>query len=128
VRAGRTAAQAVAVALLLAAAPPAASVFAQEVAEEPTAFPEGEHRDDVFYFCTACHSSRLVSNQAMSRERWDDTLTWMTERHGMPPLAGEERERVLDYLTAAFGPAAGGAAPRSPFLTAPERKNPFAPK
>ena len=57
---------------------------AQEVAEEPTVFPAGEHRDEVFYFCTACHSSRLVRNQAMTRERWDVTLTWMTERHNMP--------------------------------------------
>ena len=48
---------------------------AQEVAEEPTVFPAGEHRDEVFYFCTACHSSRLVRNQAMTRERWDMTLT-----------------------------------------------------
>ena len=62
--------------------------------------PEGPYRDEVFYLCTACHSSRLVRNQAMSRERWDETLTWMSERHGMPELEGEERERVLDYLTA----------------------------
>src|SRR5512134_2843120 len=92
---------------------------AQEVAEEPTVFPAGEDRDEVFYFCTACHSSRLVRNQAMTRERWDATLTWMTERHNMPPLEGEDRERFLDYLTQAFGPGATTAAPRAPFLTGP---------
>jgi hypothetical protein len=81
----------------------------------------------VFYFCTACHSSHLVRNQAMSRERWDETLTWMSERHGMPELAGEERGRVLDYLTAHFGPAVQGQQGRSPFLARPQRKNPFAP-
>ncbi len=101
---------------------------AQEVIEEPTVFPPGEHRDEVFYFCTACHSSRLVRNQAMTRERWDATLTWMTERHNMAPLEGEDRERFLDYLTQAFGPAAGASAPRAPFLTGPQRKNPFAPQ
>ncbi len=118
---------------------PAALVFvagagggaaAQAVAEDPSVFPDGPHRDEVFYLCTACHSSRLVRNQALSRERWDDTLSWMTERHGMPELAGEERARFLDYLTAHFGPAsAGGGEPAraSPFLTRPQRRNPFAP-
>jgi hypothetical protein len=99
----------------------------QEVAEEPSVFPDGPYRDEVFYLCTACHSSRLVRNQAMSRERWDATLTWMTERHGMPELEGEERAQVLDYLEAHFGPATQGEPSRSPFLTQPQRKNPFAP-
>jgi hypothetical protein len=114
--------------VLVAAALWATRAAAQEVAEEPTVFPAGEHRDEVFYFCTACHSSRLVRNQAMTRERWDVTLTWMTERHNMPPLEGEDRERFLDYLTQAFGPSAGRAAARAPFLTGPQSKNPFAPQ
>ena len=113
---------AIATGLLLAGA-----ASAQGVEEEPSVFPDAPHRDEVFHLCTACHSSRLVRNQAMSRERWDATLTWMTERHGMPELTGEERERVLDYLTASFGPAAGGGEPRAPFLTQPPRRNPFAP-
>lgn len=100
---------------------------AEEIEEEPSVFPDGPHRDEVFYLCTACHSSRLVRNQAMSRERWDATLTWMSERHGMPELAGQERVRFLDYLTASFGPAADGGQQRAPFLTQPPRKNPFAP-
>jgi hypothetical protein len=104
-----------------------AGAAAQEVVEEPSVFPDGAYRDEVFYLCTACHSSRLVRNQAMSRERWDATLSWMSERHGMPELEGEERERFLDYLTASFGPSAAGAQRRVPFLVAPQRRNPFAP-
>lgn len=110
--------------LLLLAAP--IQVPAQEVEEEPNVFPDGPARDDVFYFCTGCHSSRLIRNQAMSRERWDATLTWMTERHGMSELEGEERERFLRYLTQAFGPDADGQR-NVPFATGPQRKNPFAP-
>ena len=104
----------------------ARAVAAQEVEEHPSVLPEGPYRDEVFYLCTACHSSRLVRNQAMSRERWDETLAWMSERHGMPELQGEERERVLDYLAAHLGPAKDEPK-RSPFLTQPQRKNPFAP-
>jgi hypothetical protein len=102
----------------------AAAAMAQGLEETPDLFPAGPHRDEVFYFCTACHSSRLVRNQALDRERWSDTLDWMTERHGMPVLEGEERERFLDYLTGAFGPGTG-APRRSPFLTQPARKSPF---
>ena len=113
---------AIAAGLLLAGA-----ASAQGIEEEPSAFPDGPYRDEVFYLCTACHSSRLTRNQAMSRERWDATLTWMSERHGMHELTGEERVRVLDYLTASFGPDAEGGKPRAPFLVQPPRKNPFAP-
>lgn len=98
---------------------------AQEVVEDPSLLPDGPHRDEVFFLCTACHSSWLVRNQALSRERWDATLTWMTERHGMPELMGKERERVLDYLASALG-TDDAQGRRTPFLTQPARKNPFA--
>lgn len=110
-------------AAVLAATLVAFSASAQEVSEDPAVFPDGPYRDEVFYFCTACHSSRLIRTQRMTRELWDDTLHWMTERHDMPPLAGEERQRFLDYLAHAFGPATPPA--RTPFLTQPARKNPF---
>lgn len=112
---------------LLAVQLTAGMASAQEVVEDPSALPEGPHRDEVFYVCTACHSSRLVKNQTMSRERWDQTLRWMTERHGMQPLDGEERQRVLDYLATALGETSGGAARQAPFATRPPRRNPFAP-
>jgi hypothetical protein len=117
----------VALVLVLAGLALARTTVAQNVEEEPSVLPEGPYRDEVFYLCTACHSSRLVRNQAMSRERWDETLTWMSERHGMPKIEGEEREQVLDYLTGHLGPGAEDEPKRSPFLTQPQRKNPFAP-
>ncbi len=42
----------------------------------------------------------------MTRRQWEDSLTWMTQRHNMPPLEGEERNVVLDYLEATFPPRA----------------------
>jgi hypothetical protein len=87
--------------------------------ETPEQFPEGPYREDTFYFCTACHGFRIVAAQGMSRERWDETLTWMTERHKMPPLEGEEREKVLAYLAQAFP-----ERPRAPGGW----RNPFAPQ
>ncbi len=109
--------------LLLFGFLPATEGFAQtkraRPAEEgPEQFPAHPNRDDAFYFCTACHSFKIVAAQGMSRARWDDSLNWMVERHNMPRVQGEDRRKILDYLSSAF----------------PERterggwKNPFAPK
>ena len=70
--------------------------------EGPEQYPAGANRDDTFYFCTACHSFKLVAAQGMSRERWDESLTWMVSRHNMPDVQGAERANILDYLASAF--------------------------
>lgn len=77
--------------------------------ENPEEFPAGAGRDETFYTCTACHNFKLVAQQGMSRRQWDDTLHWMTERHNMPKLEGQERETILKYLEATYGPNAGAA-------------------
>jgi hypothetical protein len=70
--------------------------------EQPEHYPDGPNRETTFYSCTACHSFRIVAAQGMSRERWDESLNWMVERHRMPEVKGEERDKILDYLAAAF--------------------------
>jgi len=86
--------------------------------ERPEDLPAGAGREETFGLCTACHGYRVVANQGMTREQWDATLAWMTERHNMPDVQGAERDLILDYL----------AAPHPP--KAPARggfRNPFAP-
>jgi hypothetical protein len=86
--------------------------------ETPEMYPDAPNREDAFYFCTACHSFQIVAQQRMSRSLWDEVMRWMTERHNMPDVQGEEREKILDYLSTAF-----------PETTRPGGwKNPFAPK
>lgn len=111
----------VALALLLAAPaiaqrPPAAA-FEPE-AEDPTTFPDFPGRDEAFGFCAACHGFKLVAAQGMTREQWDGSLTWMTERHAMPELDKADRDVILDYLAKAFPPKAPAGARggwRNPF-------------
>ena len=91
-------ARAVAVALLL----PLAQAYGQDV-PFGAGWPAGEAREEVGYFCSACHSLDLVKQQGLSRARWDHLLTWMAETQNMPPLEGDERTRFLDYLAANFG-------------------------
>ena len=72
--------------------------------ESPEEVPAGPGREETFYACTACHNFKLVAQQGMDRRRWDDTLHWMTEKHNMPKLEGKERETILNYLEATYGP------------------------
>lgn len=95
--------------------PPAAFTPREEAPED---YPEGPGRDETFYMCTGCHGFRIVAQQGQSRQTWDGTLDFMTERHGMVKLEGETREIVLNYLAATY-----------PARTRPGGfQNPFAPK
>ncbi|MCC7274453.1 MAG: hypothetical protein IT561_17430 [Alphaproteobacteria bacterium] len=100
----------------VAAPPPAAAAtgYVRDSADVPENLPEGGHREEIFWFCTACHSSELIRRQGMSRDRWDEVLTVMTDRHGMPPLEGTERDKYLDYLATALPPRRRGY--ENPFL------------
>jgi hypothetical protein len=71
-------------------------------------YPAGAGRDDTFYFCTACHGFKIVTQQGMTREQWDESLTWMSERHKMPTLAGKERDTILTYLSTHYAPKSTG--------------------
>lgn len=101
----------------MAQAPAGAFAPQDEAVEDLPAHPG---REETFGLCTACHSYKLVSNQGMSREKWDDTLTWMTERHNMPDIQGDDRALILDYLARAHPPRAPSRAGGF--------RNPFAPQ
>ncbi len=60
--------------------------------------PPGPGREEVYETCDACHSVKLVSQQRLSRDVWDETLDWMVEEQDMPELDPEARELILDYL------------------------------
>lgn len=66
--------------------------------------PEGEGRETVYYTCNACHSIHLVTQQRLTRQRWDKLLDWMVEEQGMAELPPEERELILDYLSTQLNP------------------------
>lgn len=83
--------------------------------ESPADFPAGPGRDQTFYACTPCHGFKLVAAQAQARGQWEDTLDFMTQRHGMPKLEGNDRKIVLDYLEAAFPPRRAPGGWQNPF-------------
>ena len=85
--------------------------------EEPEEFPEAPGRDEAFFGCTACHGFKIVAQQGMSRQRWEDTFDFMIRQHKMHVPSAQEREKILGYLSLAFPeqPATQRARP-NPFL------------
>ena len=116
----RRVARVIASLLLAAAIADAALAQAPQFAprdENPEDYPVGAGRDDTFYACTACHNFKLVAQQGMTRRQWEDSLQWMTDRHGMSPLPAKEQKIVLDYLESTFPPRqpAGRGGWQNPF-------------
>jgi len=84
--------------------------------EEETVLAEGEGRSEVFGYCTACHNTALIRRSAFTRERWDELMDWMAEKHGMNPLEGEFRDTIVDYLARHYGQLTRGPRGGNPFL------------
>lgn len=96
---------------------PSASVYGAEAraafnpADPFGGLPQTEGYELVAAQCAACHSLRVVMQQALPPARWDTLLRWMVERQGMRPLEAPDRRVVLDYLTRHFGDGASQGAP-----------------
>lgn len=114
-----------AVALMLATGLGAAAIgaaaaqnAAATVEETPESLPDFKGREETFGYCIGCHSFKLVGRQGMDRARWDETLTWMTEKHRMPAPDEATRKLLLDYLAQAFpatsAPSGGWVSPFAP--------------
>lgn len=70
----------------------------------------------VLAHCSACHSPSLITQNAMNRERWLETIRWMQETQKLWPL-GEAEPLILDYLSTWYGPKKSARrAPLPPHL------------
>ena len=98
----------------LCASPASAETFTPS-AENPEDYPAGPSREAAFYACTPCHGFKIVAQQGQTRSQWEDTLDVMTRRHGMPPVDGELRKMVLDYLEATYPPRQSPGGWKNPF-------------
>ena len=52
--------------------------------------------------CAACHSAKLVTQNRMDRNGWEDTIRLMQAEHGLWDL-GEAETAIIDYLTRHYG-------------------------
>ncbi len=60
-------------------------------------------REEVEIYCSACHSLRLVAQQGMTKEDWDELFDWMIEEQEMEEIPAEDRKLALDYLAKHLG-------------------------
>ena len=64
----------------------------------------GEGAAETYAYCIICHSERLVAQQGLTRQGWEEVVELMVEEHGMAPIASPVLDRVLGYLSTHYGP------------------------
>ena len=58
--------------------------------------------ESTYYTCAGCHSERIIAQQGLTRDNWDELLDWMIEDQGMSEIDDEDRTEILDYLAAHY--------------------------
>lgn len=62
-----------------------------------TGFVEAPGMQETINNCTSCHSSQLVIQNRMNKERWASTIDWMQETQNLWDLGANE-EIIINYL------------------------------
>ena len=57
--------------------------------------------------CTNCHSAKLVTQNRMNREGWEQTIRWMQKTQNLWDLGANEAV-ILDYLSTHYAPQKKG--------------------
>lgn len=68
---------------------------------------EGDGLELVIQNCTPCHSSKLITQNHMSKERWVSTIKWMQETQNLWDL-GENEAIIVNYLATYYPPKKKG--------------------
>jgi hypothetical protein len=73
-----------------------------------TGFIDAEGMYVVIANCTNCHSAKLVTQNRMTAERWNETIKWMQETQNLWDL-GENQEIIVNYLVTNYPPKKSGS-------------------
>lgn len=68
---------------------------------------QGKGLEAVQRHCLNCHSARLIVQNRMSKERWEDNIKWMQETQGLWDL-GADHPVIIDYLSTQYAPQSVG--------------------
>ena len=66
-----------------------------------TGLVEAEGLMTVVSNCTSCHSAKLITQNRMTAERWNETIKWMQKKQGLWEL-GDNQKIIVDYLVANY--------------------------
>ena len=77
--------------------------------------------------CIPCHSTAIITATHATRERWDELITTMQQKHGLWPLVPNIRKQLLDYLAATQPPSDPGleVGKQTPWAQPLYRPNPL---
>mgnify|MGYP001799928489 FL=1 len=59
--------------------------------------------DITFAYCAGCHSERIVAQQGLTRDGWEELIEWMVEEQGMGEIEDPDYSEIVDYLAAHYG-------------------------
>ncbi|NNC67968.1 MAG: hypothetical protein HKN83_08050 [Gammaproteobacteria bacterium] len=79
------------------------SVQAVEV-DKATGLIKVEGWETVRNNCIACHSTKLITQNHGTRNRWLAMIEWMQATQGLQRFDAEKQETILSYLSENFGP------------------------
>lgn len=65
--------------------------------------PDGPGKQETFDGCASCHSIKLVVQQGLDKDGWDEVIEWMVDEQGMDPLEDDLSETISTYLATHFG-------------------------
>jgi hypothetical protein len=71
--------------------------------DEATGLVVSEHLNLVIAHCTACHSSKLITQFHTDRQGWLEKIRWMQQKQKLWDL-GEAEPKILDYLSKNYSP------------------------
>lgn len=63
--------------------------------------------------CTVCHTAKLITQSAKTREGWEETIRWMQRTQGLWDLGPTEGD-ILAYLEKHYGLSKTSALRRQP--------------
>jgi len=54
--------------------------------------------------CSACHSTKLITNYGGTRQTWASLIDWMQETQGLWPIDLDTENKILNYLEKNYPP------------------------
>jgi len=72
-----------------------------------TGLVEAEGLPLVIAHCTGCHSGKLITQNRLSKDGWQETIRWMQKTQNLWDL-GEDEKIIVDYLSKNYAPSAKG--------------------
>ena len=61
----------------------------------------------VIAHCTGCHSAKLITQNRLSKDGWQEVIKWMQETQNLWDL-GEDEESIVAYLSKNYAPSQKG--------------------